>query len=167
MPIADPQNLFVRMLSDVRRREERTKTICQELSKVAEDPDIKETLESWVFIEDKVLSTIDQCFKLIGKSPVETRGRVHDMVVEEFRSTLSEIQHPLAKALYVASTASRVMHLHIGEYVALTAMADLSGHYGVGALLETCLADNLAYVERLRRGIRNIIETKVQMRRAA
>jgi hypothetical protein len=49
----------------------------------------------------------------------------------------------------------------------LTAAADLTGHFAVGALLESCLADRLAFVERTRRAIRNLIEAKVAQRRAA
>jgi hypothetical protein len=40
----------------------------------------------------------------------------------------------------------------------------MTGHYGVGVLLESCLADTLAFVERTRRLIRNVIETKVAER---
>lgn len=46
------------------------------------------------------------------------------------------------------------MHLRIGEYMALIAASDVTGHYGVGVLLESCLADKLAFVERTRRLIR-------------
>jgi hypothetical protein len=38
--------------------------------------------------------------------------------------------------------------------VALIAMADVTGHFGVGVLLESCLADKVAFVERTRRLIR-------------
>jgi len=51
--------------------------------------------------------------------------------------------------------------------VALTAAADLAGHHGVGVLLESCLADKLAFVERTRRVIRNLVETKVAERKGA
>jgi hypothetical protein len=54
-----------------------------------------------------------------------------------------------------------LIHLRIGEYVALIAAADMTGHYGVGVLLETSLADKLAFVERARRLIRNPIEGKI------
>jgi hypothetical protein len=57
--------------------------------------------------------------------------------------------------------ANQLIHLRIGEYVALVAAADVSGHYGVGVLLESCLADTLAFVERTKRLVRNIIETRV------
>ena len=45
--------------------------------------------------------------------------------------------------------------------MALIAAADLTGHYGVGVLLETCLADKLAFVERTRRLIRERIAHKL------
>jgi hypothetical protein len=64
------------------------------------------------------------------------------------------------------ATANQLIHLRIGEYVALVAAADVSGHYGVGVLLESCLADTLAFVERTKRLIRNIIETRVAAKSA-
>jgi hypothetical protein len=59
------------------------------------------------------------------------------------------------------------MHIRVGEYAALTAAADLSRHYAVGTLLETCLADILALTERTGRLIRRIAEVKVAERLAA
>jgi hypothetical protein len=52
--------------------------------------------------------------------------------------------------------ANHLIHLRIGEYVALIAAADATGHFGVGVLLESCLADTLAFVERTRRLIRSL-----------
>ena len=49
----------------------------------------------------------------------------------------------------------------------LTAVADLTGNWGVGVLLEACLADELAFVERTRRLIRNIAEAKIAAARGA
>jgi len=49
----------------------------------------------------------------------------------------------------------------MGEYVALIAASDLTGHYGVGVLLETCLADKVALVEHTRRLIRERIAQRV------
>ena len=57
--------------------------------------------------------------------------------------------------------------MRIGEYVALTAAADLADHHGVAVLLETCLADKLAFVERNRRLIRRIAQERVAERFAA
>lgn len=158
MAVRDPKELFVRLLSDVRQREERTTKVFQEMSQVAQDPDVKEALESRVFLENQILSSLDRCFQLIGEKPQAIGDGLHDIFVADFRKELAEMQAPLAKALYIMAKANQLIHLHMGEYVALLAMADITGHYGVGTLLEGCLADKLAFVERTRRRIRRIIE---------
>ena len=54
--------------------------------------------------------------------------------------------------------ANQLIDLRISEYKALIAAADLSGHYGVRVLLESCLADKIAFVERTRRLIQSTAE---------
>ncbi len=161
MPVNDPKELFVQLLSGLRQGTERSTKIYQEISKVAENPDIKEALESRAFISDKVLATLDQCFKLIGEQPVKVNSQLQEVFIEDFRRELAEIQNPTARHLFILAKATHLAHLRIAEYVALVAAADITGHYGVGVLLESCLADKLAFVERTRRLIRNVIETKV------
>ena len=161
MPIKDPKELFVLMLSDLRHGAERSTKIFEELSQLAQDPDIKEALQARVFVSDKILNTLDQCFNLIGEKPVKTPGKLHEALVEDFRKELAEIQSPVARRLYVLAKANRLLHFRIGEYEALIAAADLTGHYGVGVLLETCLADKLAFVERTRRLIRERLHERM------
>jgi ferritin-like metal-binding protein YciE len=167
MPVNSPKELFVLLLSDVRRGAERTTKIFEELSQVVQDPDIKEALEARVFVSGKILGTLDQCFKLIGEKPVQGTGRLHDVFVENFRQELAEIQSPEARRLFVLVKANHLIHLRIAEYVALIAAADLTGHFGVGVLLESCLADKLAFVERTRRLIRNIVQARLAAKSAA
>ncbi len=167
MAVNSPQEAFVFMLSNVRQGAERATKVFQELSQAAQDPDVKEVLEARAHVHDKVLGTLDQCFKIIGEKPVKTTGRLQEVFVEDFKLELAEIQSPAAKHLFILYKAMHLMHLRIGEYVALTAAADLTGHYAVGTLLETCLADKLALAERTRRLIRRIAEVKVAERRAA
>jgi ferritin-like metal-binding protein YciE len=167
MPVKNPKDLFVKMLSDVRQRAEKTTKIYQELSDVAQDPNIKEALQSRAFLQDKILSSLDRCFELIGEKPVPLSGHLHEVFLEDFRRELAEIHAPAAKALFVLIKANHLIHLSIAEYVALIAMADVSGHLGVGVLLESCLADKLAFVERTRRLIRHAIETKHEIKLAA
>jgi ferritin-like metal-binding protein YciE len=164
MPIKDPKELFVLMLSNLRQSTERTTKLYQEFSQVAQDPDIKEALEARAFVSDNTLATLDQCFKLIGEQPVKLSGRLQEVFAEDFRRELAEIQGPVARRLYILAKATALTHLRIAEYVALVAAADVSGHYGVGVLLESCLADKLAFVERTRRLIRKAVETKVAER---
>jgi ferritin-like metal-binding protein YciE len=80
MPINNPKELFVMMLSDLREGAERTTSIFKELSQAAQDPNIKEALEARVFISDKILASLDECFKLIGRKPVRVAGRVQDVL---------------------------------------------------------------------------------------
>ena len=157
----NPKDIFVRLLSDVRQGTERTTKVFQEISQVAENPDIKEALEARVLISDQILAKLDQCFKLIGEQPVKLSGRLHDVFVEDFRKELAEIQSPGARHLFILAKALHLIHFRIAEYVALIAAADLTGNVGVGVLLESCLADKLAFVERTRRLIRDIVEAKV------
>jgi len=167
MSVRNPKELFVRMLSDLYHGSERTTKIYEELSEVAQDSNVKEALQLRVFLQEKILSTLDRCFKLIGEKPVPPSGRLHEVFVEDFRRELAEIQNPAAKALFVLIKANHLVHFRIAEYVALIAMADVTAHFGVGVLLESCLADKLAFLERTRRLIRNTIETKHGIRLAA
>ena len=154
MPVKTPKELFVTLLSDARQSTERSAKLYHEISQAAQDPDIKEALESRAWISGKDLSAIDRCFELIGEKPVQLSGRLQEVFAEDFRRELAEIQSPEAKHLFILAKANRLIHLRIGEYVALIAAADLTGHYGVGVLLESCLADKLAFAERTRRLIR-------------
>lgn len=166
MTARTPKELFVMLLSDVRQGTEKAAKIYQEIGQVAQDPQIKEALEARAFVSEKTLATLDQCFKLIGEQPVKLNGRLQEIFMEDFRRELAEIQGPIARHLFILAKLNHLTHLRIGEYVALISAADVAGHYGVGVLLESCLADRLAFVERTRRLIRNMVESKVAERKA-
>jgi len=167
MSVKNPHELFVMLLSNVRQGTERTTKIFQEISQVVQNPDVKEALEARAFVSQRTLEKLDQCFKLIGEQPVKLNGRLMEVFAEDFRKELAEFESPVAKHLYILAKANHLIHLRIGEYVALIAAADMTGHYGVGVLLETCLAEKLAFVERTRRLIKNLIEHKVATKLAA
>ena len=164
MSVENPKELFVHLLSGLRHGAERSSQVYLEVGKMAEDRDVKEALEARAFVSQKVLATLDQCFKLIGEQPVKVNSRLHDTLVEDFRKEVGEIQNPVARHLYILAKVVHLAHLRIAEYVALVAVADVTGHHGVGVLLESCLADKLAFVERTRRMIRHAIEAKVAKR---
>ena len=167
MPAKDPKEVFLTLLSDVRQNTERAAKIYKEVGQMAQDPQIKEALEARAFISERTLEKLDQCFKLIGEQPVKLTGRLQEVFVEDFRKELNEIQGPVARHLFILAKVSHLTHLRIGEYVALVAAADLAGHHGVGALLESCLADKMAFAERNRRLIRHVLEAKVAERKSA
>ena len=97
MAARNPKEVFLKLLSDVRQGTERTTKVFQELSQIAQDPDVKEALEARIFVSDQILARLDQCFKLIGEKPVQLSGRLHDVFVEDFRRELAEIESPGAR----------------------------------------------------------------------
>ena len=167
MIIENPYELFVLFLGNVRQGTECTTQTFQEFSKVTQNADVKEALNARVFLSQRVVEKLDECFRLVGEEPVKLSGRLQEIFVEDFRKELADIKSPIARELYVLAKGSQWIHLRIGEYEALIAVAKMTGHCGVGVLLESCLADDIAFAERTRRLIRNIIEGKISAEIAA
>jgi ferritin-like metal-binding protein YciE len=167
MPAKNPKEVFVMLLSDARQNTERSVKVYREISQFAQNPDIKEALECRAFVAEKNLETLDKCFEIIDEEPVKLSGRLQDVFVEDFKKEVAEIQSPAAKALYVLAKATHLAHLRVAEYVVLIGAADVTGHFGVGVLLESVLADKLAFHERTERLVRHIIEGKVAERLVA
>jgi Domain of unknown function (DUF892) len=84
-----------------------------------------------------------------------------DVFMEDFLKELVEIKSPLARRIFILAKASRRMHLCVGEYNALIAVADINGHPAIGVLLESCLADKMAFAERTRRLIREQLQKEL------
>jgi ferritin-like metal-binding protein YciE len=161
-----PKEVFLMLLSNVRNRTERQSEVYQEIGKHAEEPEIKEAVEARAFISKQILAKLDECFRIIGEKPGNSTGRLQETFLEDFRKEVTEIQSPVAKRLFVLAKLNHLAHLRMAEYEVLVAAADLAGHHGVGALLETCLADKLAFAERNRRLIRHLVEAKLAERAA-
>ena len=166
MPVKNPKEVFLVLLNDVRHNAERATNIYQEMGQHAQDPQIKEALQARAFATQQILAKLDECFRLIGEKPVKPSGRLQETFVEDFRKELGEIQTPAARHLYILAKLNHLAHLRMGEFAALTAASDVAGHHGVGVLLETCLADKLAFAERNRRLIRHVVEAKLAERAA-
>ncbi len=156
-----PKDVFIMLLSDVRNTTERSTKIYQEMAALAQDPDVKEALEARAFASTRTLEKLDECFRILQEHPVKLSGRIQDVFIEDFKKEVAEIHSPVARALFILAKANHLTHFRIGEYVALIAAADMTEHYGVGSLLETCLADKMAFVERNRRLIRKLVAAKV------
>jgi len=170
MAIKNPKQIFVLMLSDLRQGSEKTTRIFQNLAQLAEDPDIKQALEARTFVSQKVVETLDQCFRLIGEEPVqlsEMRARIYEALAEDFRNEVAEIKDPPTRRFYILAKLNNLAHFRAAEFKTLIAAADVSGNYGVAALLETCLADKLALAERTQRWLRRIAETQIAEKIAA
>ena len=164
MPIRNPRELFVRILSHARYGTERSVAVYKELSDLAQNPEVQQALAARAFVTQQNLEKIDEAFKLINEKPVNVTGRLLDVFVEDFRSELADMQSPEAKRLFVVARANQLSHMRAAEYSSLLAAADVSGNSGVGVLLESCLADHLAMIERTRRAVQTVVEGKIAAR---
>lgn len=167
MAMKNPREVFVQMLSVSWHGTRRSIQMFQEMSKMAQDPDVKEALDARAFVANADLAKLEYCFKLIGEKPVEPSWRMQDIVEEDFKRELGAIESPVGKLLYILATANTLTHVRIAGYQTMVALADRTGHYGVGVLLESVLADKLAFVERNRRFIHKFAESKITERLAA
>ena len=167
MAVKNPKEVVVLLLSSARHNTERSTRLYQELSQAAQNPDVQEALAARAFVAERNLETLDKVFEIIGEKPAKLSGRLHDVFVEDFKNELAEIQSPVAKHIYLLAKATHLAHLRFAEYVALIAAADATGHFGAGVLLESVLADKLAFLERTRRLMRHIVEGKVAERLVA
>lgn len=161
MAIKHSREVFVQLLSNLRHGSEPTTKIFKEIREAALDPEIQEALAARVLLSNQINARLDQCFKLIGEQPMKASGHLYDCLAEDFRRGLAEIQNPVAWHLFILAKATHLIHVRIAEYVALISAADVSGNYGVGPLLERCLADKFALAERMRGLIRKVVESKV------
>ena len=118
------------LLSHVRQGTERATKFYDEIGDIAKDPEVKEAIEARAFVSKGVLARLDECFRILGEKPVQLSGELREMLVEELHKEFNEIQSPVARRLYVLAKLIRLTHVRIGEYVALTAAADLAGHHG-------------------------------------
>jgi ferritin-like metal-binding protein YciE len=166
MPVKTPKELFVRVLSHARYGTERSASIYKDLSELAHNPEVQQALAARAFVASQSLDKIDEAFKMIAEKPANVTGRLLDVFVEDFRSELAEMQSPEARRLFILEKANQLSHMRAAEFSSLVAAADVSGHYGVGVLLESCLADHLALIERTKRFVQNIVEAKVAARAA-
>ena len=82
MPVKTPKELFVTLLSDARQSTERSAKLYHEISQAAQDPDIKEALESRAWISGKDLSTIKYPTSLVRYSP----KRATRIIIDDFNA---------------------------------------------------------------------------------
>src|SRR5256886_16973472 len=82
-------------------------------------------------------------FRLLGEQPAKLTGRLQEMLLEDFRRELAEIQGPVARRIFALVKLNHLAQFRVSEYRALIAAAEAVGHHGGSLLLETCLAARL------------------------
>jgi len=85
----------------------------QELSQLAQDPDVKEVLDAPAYVHDKIFSTLDQCFELISEQPSKTPGPLQEVFVEDFKKELGDIAAASAARPIAAKPFRRPLPKHL------------------------------------------------------
>src|SRR5262245_23356743 len=116
MPANSPMEVFVLLLSDVRRKTERSIEFYRELGKLAEDSDVKEAIEARGYVAENTLGKLNEVFKLINQKPVTLSGKAEEAFIEDFRREVAEIKPGPGRRLFVLAKAIQLSHLRIGEY---------------------------------------------------
>jgi Uncharacterized protein conserved in bacteria len=125
MPVKNPKELFVTILSQVRHGTSVQQRSTRNWANWPRIRKYKEALEARAFVSQQTLAKLDEAFKIIGEKPVNVTGRLHDVFVEDFRREVAEIQSPEAKRLFVLAKANHLSHMRTAEYVTLVAAADV------------------------------------------
>src|SRR4051812_8358200 len=111
MPVKDPKETFLMLLSNVHQNSEKWSRFYDEAVTLAQDPEIKEVVESRALIAHQTRERLDRCFTLIGQKPGKVgNGRVAEVFLEDFRKEFSEIQSPLARKLFILAKISHLAH---------------------------------------------------------
>lgn len=161
MPVKEPKDLFVKILSDLRQHEYGLAGTLNALRENVQDKDIKDYFESLIYLSEKNVETLDKCFKMINEKPVKTDDKLKDLFLEDFKKEFSEIESPLVKVIYFTAKANHLMNVRAGEWMTLIEMSDISGNRGVGLLLGSVFAQKVAFAKKARRRIRTIIEDQL------
>ena len=65
MPVRDPKEVFLMVLSNVRRGTEASTKLYEELGDLAKDEEIKELLNTRAFISEGILKRLDECLRML------------------------------------------------------------------------------------------------------
>lgn len=164
MPIETADALFLEMLSQTHARERHMAQMWENLSQRVQDPEVKNILSARAYLTQVDATNIEKCFQLLGKQPSKPNTQVYEMVSEEIRKTFDTIQPPGLKAIYALRMIRTAQNALIGEYTALTLMAEAAGNVAVANLLEHNLADKIDFIEHTRERFKQRIHEAVSAR---
>ncbi|MCX6020565.1 MAG: DUF892 family protein [Chloroflexi bacterium] len=156
MAIQSAEDLFLTMLSNLQNSETRLASNAGDLAQLAQNKEVKEVLDVRAFIAKQNAANIDECFRLLGKKPVQTNQQFRQTWLEDVRREAETIQTPALKAIYVIGAFRQIQNLHLAEYATLVAIARLMNNMPVATLLQSNLADKVMFVKRTDDMIRDI-----------
>ena len=84
MPIKNPKELFVLLLTNVRNGVQRPTSIYQEMTQLVQDPEIKEAIDARIFLSDKTLSTLASAVGVVlDRGPERARNFARALMTKQ------------------------------------------------------------------------------------
>lgn len=156
MAIQSGEDLVMAMMSNLYTSESRLGQFLDEMSKDAQDKDVKDVLSVRAMLTKQNIANLDECFRLMGKQPMKTESRFVDVLKEDFQREYQAIQNPALKMLYMLAQVRRVQDFHLAEYRTLATIARVMDRPAIAVLLEHNWADKAEFVESSRELVRGL-----------
>lgn len=155
------KEVFVKILSSARKNASQSARVYRELRDAAESFELKQDLEKLAFITENDVMSLDHCFERIGEKPIDPPFRLEDVFGPDLKGELAQMQNSTARQLYILVKATELTLHDVAEYPVLISAAEVTGYYDVSALLETILEHRMELMEKDRRLVRDLIESKI------
>lgn len=156
MAIQSGEDLVMAMMNNLYTSETRLTQFLEELSREAQDKEVKDVLSVRAMLSKQNIANLDECFRLMGKQPSKNESRFAEVLKEDFQREFQTIQNPALKALYVLAQVRRVQNFHLAEYRSLATIARVMDRPAIAVLLEHNWADKAEFVESTRELVRGV-----------
>ena len=141
MGIYNTRELYIKMLSDVLKREERVSEIFTMLREIAQDSRIKELLDSAMYLTENSCASLDRCFKMIGEKPVASESKLLDVFIDDFKRNSNRFKHRLQKCS-ILQVKRVIWYRYVLENLKSCSDEWYEWTSGVSLLLDSVLSQN-------------------------
>ena len=161
--IKNMDDLFVHTLQDVYYAENKIVKSLPDMIEEANDPQLKQGLQSHLRETENHVRRLDQVFQMLGQRAKSVDCPAIDGIIEEAEDVTSETQDKSVLDAAIIAAAQAVEHYEITRYGSLIAWAKQLGRTDASRLLEQTLAEEKA----ADRNLTALAESKVNVRAAS
>jgi ferritin-like metal-binding protein YciE len=160
--IKNMDDLFVHTLQDVYYAENKIVKSLPDMIEEANDPQLKQGLQSHLRETENHVRRLDQVFQMLGQKAKSVNCPAIDGIIEEAEGVTGETQDKSVLDAAIIAAAQAVEHYEITRYGSLIAWAKQLGRTDASRLLEQTLEEEKAADKKLT----TLAESKVNVRAA-
>ncbi len=147
--IKSMEDLFLHTLQDIYYAENKIVKSLPEMIDNANDPQLKEGLQSHLGETRGHVQRLEQAFRMIGQSPKSVDCPAIDGILEEAEEVTGEVDDPAVLDAAIIAAGQAVEHYEITRYGTLCAWARMLGRNDVAELLNQTLSEEKAADQKL------------------